>query len=59
MVTDKQVRILMKLIKTGILIVAHQTSNLRLVGVLTGIYKRSEVIKATRIEKVIELLKSI
>ena len=35
------------------------TSNLRLVGVQTGIYKKSEVLKATRIEKVIELLESI
>ena len=35
------------------------TSNLRLVGVETSINKRNEVIKATRIEKVIELLESI
>lgn len=35
------------------------TPNLRLVGVQTGIYQRSEVIKATRIERVIELLESI
>ena len=35
------------------------SSNLRLVGVQTGIYQRSEVLKATRIERVIELLKEV
>lgn len=35
------------------------TTNLRLVGVQTGIYIRNEAIKATRIEKVIELLERV
>jgi hypothetical protein len=35
------------------------TANLRLLGVQTGFYEGDEVLKATRIEKVIELLESI
>ena len=35
------------------------TSNLRLVGIQTGIYRKYNVLKATKVEKIIEVLKTI